>query len=1711
MAQQLPIRFQEVLQLPALGINPAAIGFATLTMESDRFIVVREVAATPEQKSQIAIIDMQNPGNVVRRPITADSAIQHPSQNIIALKAGNTLQIFNLDQKAKLKSTTMTDAVVYWRWISASTIAMVTGTAAYHWSLEGQSEPVKVFDRHASLADCQIINYKADEEQKWLCVVGIAQRDGRIAGAMQLYSTEKKVSQAIEGHACAFGQYVVDGASKPSTLFTFAKRTATEFKLYVIEVAKPDDSPAFQKRAVDVFSPPEAAADFPVAMQISTKYNIIYLVTKFGYAQLFDLETGTLIYRNRISSDTIFVTASHNQTGGVLGVDKKGRVLLLTIDENNLVPYVCNNLNNYELAIKLASRNNLPGAEDLFQNQFNRLFQSGQIKEAAKVAAESPQGILRTPKTIQMFQQLPQQPGQPAPILQYFGVLLEKGKLNPAETVELARPVLLQGRKELIEKWLSEDKLGCSEELGDMVRQLDPKLALTVYYRAGTHPKVVMLFAETAQYDKIVPYCQKVSYSPDWKQLLNNLVQVNPDAASAFAANLVNAQGGPLIDVNAVVDTFMRKGMIQQTTSLLLEVLKENRAQDAALQTKLLEMNLISAPTVADAILANNMFTHYDRARIGTLCEKAGLMQRALDHYTDINDIKRVLTNTTAFQPDFLVQYFSRLSVEDSLEVLKNLLRLNIRQNLQIVVQVCSKYSEQLGPAKVVELFELFKSYEGLFFYLGSQVNTSTDPVVHNKYIEAAAKTGQFREVERMVRESKHYDAAKIKEFLKEAKLADQLPFIIVCDLHGFVDDMTKFLYKNNMTRYIEAYVQKINPVNTPAVVGTLIDVGCNEDYIKNLLMSVRSLCPTDTLVEAVEKRNKMKIIHPWLESRVGEGSQEPELHNALAKINIDSNKNPEQFLNDNPYYDSRVIGKYCEKRDPYLAFVAYKRGMCDDEILAVTNKNSLFKHQARYLIGRQDPELWAKVLNEENEFKRQVVDQVAQTALPETKNPDEVSSTVRAFMVAEMPNELIELLQKIVLDSRNTEFSENKDLQNLLILTAIKADTTKVMDYIKRLDKYNGPDIASIAIQAELYEEAFTIYQKFKLPTDAIDVLIVHAKDLERANEFADRIATPEVYTKLGKAQLDANMVKQAINSFLKANDHEFYHEVIYAANSQGNYEDLVRYLEMATKKIKEPQIESELAYAYCKTDKLSELEEFISTPGCTANVLDTGDRCYSEGLYEAAKILFNNISNYGKLASALVRLGQYQEAVDSANKANSSRTWKEVNLACVDAKEFRLAQIAGLHLVILPDELEEVLRVYETRGHFSELIQLFEQGITTESAHAGLYTELAGLYSKYKEEKLMEFIKAQHKRINIPKVANYAQLNSQWPELVFLHTHYDEFDEAALVMLNHPAEAFDHALFKEVVPKVHNTDVCYRSIQYYLSEQPNLVNDLLTALSPRVDHSRVVGLVRNMNHLPMIKPYLSAVQEKNVQAVNDAINELLIEEEDFEALRASVDAHDNFDKLALAQQLEKHDLLEFRRIAAYIYKSNAKFQQSVELSKQDKLYKDAIQTAAESKRQDVAEGLLEYFVQQSLKEAFAATLYSCYDIIRPDVALELAWKNQIIDFAFPFLIQVFREYITKVDTLYKDYDKNKKEEEKKANEVTNFSQPNEMYLGNTLAIGYHPQGMEQGYGQQGYGMQGGYDQGYGQQGFGQQQGYGQQGFGQQQGFGGQPSGFGF
>lgn len=65
-----------------------------------------------------------------------------------------------------------------------------------------------------------------------VCRLFILQQN-RVVGAMQLYSVDRKVSQPIEGHAAAFGEFKVEGNAKTSTLFCFAVRSQAGGKVRV--------------------------------------------------------------------------------------------------------------------------------------------------------------------------------------------------------------------------------------------------------------------------------------------------------------------------------------------------------------------------------------------------------------------------------------------------------------------------------------------------------------------------------------------------------------------------------------------------------------------------------------------------------------------------------------------------------------------------------------------------------------------------------------------------------------------------------------------------------------------------------------------------------------------------------------------------------------------------------------------------------------------------------------------------------------------------------------------------------------------------------------------------------------------------------------------------------------------------------------------------------------------------------------------------------------------------------------------------------------------------------------------------------------------------------------------------------------------------------------------------------------------------------------
>ena len=192
-----------------------------------------------------------------------------------------------------------------------------------------------------------------------------------------------------------------------------------------------------------------------------------------------------------------------------------------------------------------------------------------------------------------------------------------------------------QGKIKVLEEWIKNDKLTFTSQLGDLIKQFNPQLALSIYMRsesADTPERVIQALIETGQHDKIMQYCQKINYTPDFIKILRNLVPITAEAAVGLAKMITNREGGnvPKAQVDSVVQVFLENGRIQETTAFLLEALIQNRPDEGHLQTKLFEINLMSAPNVAEGIFQMNRFTHYDRERVARLCEQAGLYGRAL-------------------------------------------------------------------------------------------------------------------------------------------------------------------------------------------------------------------------------------------------------------------------------------------------------------------------------------------------------------------------------------------------------------------------------------------------------------------------------------------------------------------------------------------------------------------------------------------------------------------------------------------------------------------------------------------------------------------------------------------------------------------------------------------------------------------------------------------------------------------------------------------------------------------------------------------------------------------------------------------------------------------------------------------------------------------------------------------------------------------------
>ena len=127
----------------------------------------------------------------------------------------------------------LNEKVVFWRWISATKLALVGTANVYHLDItQGASAaPVKIFERLPQMANCQIMSYDVDATEKWCYLIGLYSDANRnILSHIQLYSVERSMAMPLEGYAACFADMpVTDVPGAGNTqLFCFCERKATE-------------------------------------------------------------------------------------------------------------------------------------------------------------------------------------------------------------------------------------------------------------------------------------------------------------------------------------------------------------------------------------------------------------------------------------------------------------------------------------------------------------------------------------------------------------------------------------------------------------------------------------------------------------------------------------------------------------------------------------------------------------------------------------------------------------------------------------------------------------------------------------------------------------------------------------------------------------------------------------------------------------------------------------------------------------------------------------------------------------------------------------------------------------------------------------------------------------------------------------------------------------------------------------------------------------------------------------------------------------------------------------------------------------------------------------------------------------------------------------------------------------------------------------------
>ncbi|XP_067420010.1 clathrin heavy chain 2-like [Emydura macquarii macquarii] len=339
-----PVQVEVLTQLQQHGIPPEQITYPRVTLSAPWRLCIRHGPPHDPAGARLTLLDLCELSDPVAHtwPLhQAQGALAHPSQPLLALRAGCVAQVFDVAQRCLRWQWTFAHPLEFWAWLEPNTLALVTEEEVFHWALSSGRKPRRQFWRHERLWRTEVVGYQRDASGLWLALstLGLDQQ-GHVVGLTQLHWRGGRLSQVIEAQAVALPRHSFSRNPHPSSALLAAVRHGGERngQFHVVELGphQPGNAALLSARASLAFKGARPG-DFPSTVQFAPQLGVALVLTKHTLLFLVDVETAQPLHRVQLAWDIVFATVPDPRHHGLVGVCRSGKVLLVSLSPDPLL------------------------------------------------------------------------------------------------------------------------------------------------------------------------------------------------------------------------------------------------------------------------------------------------------------------------------------------------------------------------------------------------------------------------------------------------------------------------------------------------------------------------------------------------------------------------------------------------------------------------------------------------------------------------------------------------------------------------------------------------------------------------------------------------------------------------------------------------------------------------------------------------------------------------------------------------------------------------------------------------------------------------------------------------------------------------------------------------------------------------------------------------------------------------------------------------------------------------------------------------------------------------------------------------------------------------------------------------------------------------------------------------------------------------------